>query len=260
MTTALTTRAPRVRIRYDFEETVTAPELPSRHWASMASGDRAGVPTAVPATSRPRVLHVGCGHRSPARLHRIFRTAAWRELRLDIDPSVEPDIIASIVDLSTLETGSCDAIWCSHNLEHLCEHEVAKALSEFRRVLAPNGFALIRSPDLGAVAEIILAHGLDHVVYQAPAGPITAADMLYGHSALIAKGNVFMRHGTGFTSERLARVLHDAGFLLACTGRTADFTVWAAAFMPEADSQRVLRALRRTGLTLTEVAAAGASR
>lgn len=254
MTTSLTTRPSLVRIRYDTDETGAPSEALSRLAGSPASRNQAGIPTALRDGSRPRVLHVGCGHRSPARLHRIFRTPAWRELRLDIDPDVKPDIVASIVDLGNVETGSCDAIWCSHNLEHLCEHEVAKALCEFRRVLAPDGFALIRSPDVGAVAEIILTHGLDHIVYRAPAGPITAVDMLYGHSASIAKGNAYMRHGTGFTSERLGRVLREAGFPLTCTGRTADFTVWAAAFMPKANSQRVLRALQRTGLKLTEAA------
>ena len=43
------------------------------------------------------VLHVGCGGADPAKLPEAFFPAvAWREIRLDIDPGVAPDIIASI--------------------------------------------------------------------------------------------------------------------------------------------------------------------
>lgn len=259
MTTAVPTHTSRVRLRYDPEEAFP-PEGSLTPRSTPDASARSGAATTAPGAARPRVLHVGCGGRSPARLHRIFRTRAWHEVRLDIDPAVEPDVVASIIDLRAVATASCDAIWCSHNLEHLCAHEVATALGEFRRVLAPTGFVLIRSPDLGAVAEIILAHGLDHVVYRAPAGPITAADMLYGHAASIAQGNAFMRHGTGFTSERLARLLDEAGFARPRTARTADYTVWAAGFMPNADVARILRALRRTGLTLSGATATGVTR
>jgi SAM-dependent methyltransferase len=198
-----------------------------------------------------RVLHVGCGSAARARLHPIFRVPAWREIRLDIDAAVLPDIVSSIVDMRrSVDDASCDAVWSSHNLEHLPAHEVVPALSEFVRVLKPTGFALMRCPDIEAVAEIILRDGLDHVVYTSPAGPVTALDMLYGHGASIEGGNSFMRHGTGFTQERLGRVLIEAGFAEVRTTRTPDYNVWAAAFMPQADVERVARAIARTGVDL----------
>ncbi|MBV9076344.1 MAG: methyltransferase domain-containing protein, partial [Methylobacteriaceae bacterium] len=178
----------------------------------------------------------------------------WQEVRLDIDPEVRPDIVASITDLGPVPAGSCDAIWCSHNLEHLCAHEVPRALAEFRRVLNPSGFALIRSPDLAAVCAILLERGPDAVVYRSPAGPVTAIDMLYGHSASIARGNAYMRHGTGFTRDRLDRLCREAGFASVLTGCTESLEVWAAAFMPRADEGRIAGALRAAGLRLTEAA------
>ena len=77
-----------------------------------------------PAQAR-RVLHVGCGPSDPAKLPAAFFPAGeWQELRLDIDPGVAPDIVASITDMAVVATGSVQAIWSAHNLEHLAAHEV----------------------------------------------------------------------------------------------------------------------------------------
>jgi predicted SAM-dependent methyltransferase len=82
-----------------------------------------------------QVLHVGCGPPNPQALHATFRSDGWRELRLDINPAVEPDIIASMTQMDAVASGSVDAVWSSHNLEHPYAHEVPLALAEFYRVL-----------------------------------------------------------------------------------------------------------------------------
>lgn len=237
MTTALLPPLPRlVRLRHvPDDELVEHPLLD--HGAG--STDR-----------RHCVLHVGCGQHGPGRLHPMFSGPAWNEVRVDIDPTVEPDIVASLTDLGVVASGSVQAVWCSHSLEHLCAHEVGPALAEFRRVLASDGFALIRSPDLEAVLTVAAEEGLDHLVYRSPAGPVTALDMIYGHAPSIARDKPHMRHGTGFTVRRLGRVLEDAGFARVCVGRTSDFTVWGAAFGSDADHVRVLRALSGRGIHL----------
>src|SRR5271166_1908469 len=74
------------------------------------------------------VLNVGSGSYTPERLHPAFRNAEWKEVRYDIDTLVKPDIVGSITDMAAVANESCDAIWCSHNLEHLHTHEVPKAL------------------------------------------------------------------------------------------------------------------------------------
>ena len=58
----------------------------------------------------------------------LSRARNWREIRLDLDPAVQPDIVCSITDMSPVATDSVDAIWSSHNLEHLQRHEVPLAL------------------------------------------------------------------------------------------------------------------------------------
>ena len=141
------------------------------------------------------------------KLHSVFRGPYWKEIRVDIDPAVKPDIQASITDLRQHVTdASIDAVWSSHNIEHLYDHEVVPALREFVRVLRPAGFALITCPDLQAIAKLIAA-GVDRVAYQSPAGPVTPLDMLFGLRRAIERGNLFMCHRTGFTEERLGNVL-----------------------------------------------------
>jgi SAM-dependent methyltransferase len=116
------------------------------------------------AKSLKRVLNAGSGSYAARKLHPVFAPEAWEEIRIDIDPQSKPDIVASITDMrSSVALQSFDAIWSSHTLEHLYAHEVPLALAEFKRVLKPDGFALINSPDLESVASLILEGGLDKV-------------------------------------------------------------------------------------------------
>lgn len=197
-----------------------------------------------------RVLNAGCGAYAPDRLHAAFRTLGWSETRLDIDSRAAPDIVGSITDLGKIDDATFDAIWCSHNLEHLHTHDVPKALAEFRRVLKPDGFALITSPDLEAVAELVVNGRIDDVAYQSPAGPITALDMLYGLSASVARGNLFMSHHTGFTADRLGRLMVNSGFAEVLAKRGTAFDVWALGLMPRANKKRLLLHLRANKLDM----------
>ena len=159
------------------------------------------------------LLNVGCGPVGDVdRIPAFFRSGDWSEVRLDIDPTVEPDIVASITDLSCILPESVDAIWSSHNLEHLYDHQVSQALREFLRILKPEGFLYLKVPDLHAIAEIIVSGGLDTVAYESAAGPIAPIDMIYGHRSSLAAGNYFMAHHTGFTPQILQRVLAKTGF------------------------------------------------
>ena len=178
---------------------------------------------------RKTVLHVGCGVHTPDKLHETFRGPDWRELRLDINPKVQPDIVASITDMAAVQTASCEALYSSHNLEHLHPHEVPGALAEFHRVLRPYGFALITLPDLQQVAEYIAAGQAESPVLMTNKGPITPLDILYGFRPFLAAGNLFMAHNFGFTAATLETALKEAGFAQVSVERDGAFNLWATA-------------------------------
>jgi SAM-dependent methyltransferase len=201
------------------------------------------------------VLNVGCGPKRENALHAAFRGGGWREVRLDVDPGTAPDILADVVDMgAAVADGSFDAVWSSHNVEHLFAHEAPRAFAEFRRVLRSDGFALVTCPDLGAIARMIVAGRFGETIYQSPAGPIGLVDMLFGHSKSIESGCERMAHRTGFTAEALGQGLVEAGFAEVWVAHGARYDLWAAALAEEARAGEVRQCLARGGLDLRAMA------
>ena len=189
-------------------------------------------------------LHVGCGPQRQDQTTRGFNTAEWTELRLDIDASVAPDVIGTMTDMSTVMDGSVDAIFSSHNIEHLYPHEVGAALGEFVRVLKPDGFLVVTCPDLQEVCRLVAEDKLLDPAYIAPAGPITPLDMLYGHRPPLARGNLYMAHRCGFTEKVLVGTLRACGFvsIASCRRGHPCFDLYAVASksaMPEAEMRQL---------------------
>jgi SAM-dependent methyltransferase len=181
------------------------------------------------------LLNAGSGSAHFGRPPAAFATAEWREVRLDVDPLAHPDIVGSFADMRGLiEDARFDALYSSHAIEHLHAHEVIPALREFRRVLRPDGFALVTCPDLAAIARQLLDAGAEEVAYLSPAGPIRPIDMIFGHSRSIAEGQIHMAHHTGFTAPRLARVAFEAGFSEVRVMEGDHFDLWAALLGPQA--------------------------
>ena len=175
-------------------------------------------------------LHVGCGQKRKDRTTRAFDTPQWREVRLDIDAAVQPDLVGTMTDMSAVASGSMQAIFSSHNIEHLYPHEVPIALREFLRVLDDDGFAVITCPDLQAVCALVAQDKLMEAAYQSPAGPIAPLDMLFGHRAALARGNLYMAHRCGFTRRVLEGTLKSCGFrAVASLARPNQFELWAVA-------------------------------
>jgi|GEM_PF-581278 len=164
------------------------------------------------AAGKRIVLHIGCGAPNPEKLHKSFRTDEWFELRLDIDKDANPDIVSDMVEMSAIPDESVDAIWSSHNIEHLYPHIVPAAMKEFYRVLKMGGHILVTMPDIQSVAAFVANGTLEEPIYQSPAGPICPIDIMYGLRSAMARGNLFMAHKTAFTAKSLGDYFRNAGF------------------------------------------------
>jgi ubiquinone/menaquinone biosynthesis C-methylase UbiE len=177
------------------------------------------------------ILHVGPGHRtSEAELPQVFQSDEWHEIRLDIDPANEPDIVCSMLDMKVVLSESVDAIYSSHNIEHVYPHEVELVLKEFLRILKPDGFLVITCPDLQTVCTLVAEDKMTDAVYQSPAGPITPLDILYGHVASLLTGKYHMAHRCGFTEKSLVKAMMDNGFAsIASKRRLGTLDLWALA-------------------------------
>ncbi len=164
-------------------------------------------------SGRKKVLHIGCGQYQEGRIHERFHdTSEWREVRMDIDPEVEPDIVGDMLDMHMVKDRSMDAVYSSHNVEHVYPHQVKKALGEFYRVLDFGGFALVTLPDIQMVARYVAEGNLEGKLYDSPSGPICALDIFYGHIKSVERGNEFMAHKTAFTAQTLGLHMRKAGF------------------------------------------------
>jgi len=155
---------------------------------------------------------VGCGPYNPEALPQLFRDGNWQEIRLDINTAVNPDILGTITDLSAVPDNCVDAVFSSHNLEHIYHYEVPIALGEFKRILKPEGFLMIVVPDMQTAAEFVARGDMENEpLYISPGGPVRALWMFYGMGTEVP-GMPYMAHKTGFTSQNLNHKLQEANF------------------------------------------------
>jgi len=162
------------------------------------------------------LLHVGCGGDPMPE----WAVGKYKEVRLDISPDNEPDILANMCDMGDI--GTFDVLYCSHALEHLSPHEVPVALSEFKRVLKPDGFVVLFVPDLEGV------EATEEVLFVAPCGPVSGLDLLYGLRKLLHV-MPHMAHRTGFVQATLEQAFKDAGFAQVAVERKANYNLMAVA-------------------------------
>ena len=195
-------------------------------------------------------LHVGCGSKRKDRTTKALSSADWMELRFDIDESVKPDLVGTMTDMPSVSSESVDAVFSSHNIEHLYPHEVPLALAEFVRVLKPDGIAVITCPDLQSVCQLIAEDKLTEAAYTSPAGPIAPIDILYGLRSSMAQGNLYMAHRCGFTQKVLTATLQAAGFKAVATMSRAHpyFDLWAVA-SKEALTEEQMKAMAVAHMT-----------
>jgi SAM-dependent methyltransferase len=167
-----------------------------------------------------RVLNVGGGSKEiaiPAHFDK------WDKLLLDIDQKSCADVVCDARDMFDLPKEGYDAVYCSHNLEHYYRHDLPKVMAGFKHVLSEDGFIEIHVPNMLSVVRFIQnGNDIDGVMYQSPAGPISALDMMYGHGGMIERsGNDFMAHKNGFTALSMTKILVEHGFKHVFIGESA---------------------------------------
>lgn len=159
--------------------------------------------------------------------------AGWQHDLLDIDPRGEPDLVCDARELRELAGGVYDAVYCSHNLEHYYRHDGLNVIRGFHHMLNETGFAEIRVPDIAQVMAALRERELelDDILYQSPAGPISAHDVVYGLQTEIQEsGQDFYAHKTGFTPKSLRKILMDGGFPIVFLSTQQALAVHALAF------------------------------
>jgi hypothetical protein len=186
------------------------------------------------------VLNVGCGPQDRHDPLGFEDPTKWRQIRMDIDPALQPDVIGSFTDMSAVPSESVDAVTSSHCIEHLYWHEVGPALKEAFRVLKPEGYMMTLCPDLQAAAEMIAQDRLFDIAY----GIVTPFDMVYSHRAFVEAGHkaghTFMEHKSGFTMSVLLQQLSEAGFG-SCAGVRRKFQLWAVSTKRPCDEAQLRR-------------------
>jgi hypothetical protein len=113
---------------------------------------------------------------------------------------------------------------------------VARVVAGFVHLLKPDGFAFVRVPDMRELMYTVVQKNLDidDVLYQAPVGPITVRDVIYGYGREIEEsGNDFYAHKTGYTQKSLRAVLMAGGFPVVFAGSgSLEVTALACKAMP----------------------------
>ena len=184
-------------------------------------------------------LNVGCGPIDSPKI-RGFDNDDWKEIRLDIDEGVNPDIVGTLTDMKLVETASVDAVHSAYNIDHIYPHEVPIALAEFYRVLKEDGIVYVRCPDIQLISEAVINDQLLDALYESPAGPISPIDIIYGNRQEIVEGNEYMAKKCGFTYSVLNMAFWEAGFKTRYGGKNQDtYELSLIAFKQEKSEEEI---------------------
>jgi predicted SAM-dependent methyltransferase len=187
------------------------------------------------------LLHVGCGPEDKSDI-KGFDNDDWKEIRLDIDEDVNPDIVGTLTDMKLVETATVDAVYSAYNIDHIYAHEVPIALGEFYRVLKDDGLVIIKCPDLQSVAEAVAQDKLLDTLYVSPIGPISAIDIMYGNRQEISEGNTYMEKKVGFTYTALDGSFFEAGFKTRYGGRSQNaWELMLVAFKQKKSEEEIIK-------------------
>jgi len=141
-------------------------------------------------------LNLGCG---------VKRLEGY--INVDLDLSVNPDIISSAVDLKIFNECSIEEIFASHLIEHLSYSEFDTAIHEWYRVLKHGGIIILECPDFEALCKEFLKVSEEEkwVSYRKTWNSLIKH--FYGKQT-----TPYHFHKNGFTRNRLKSILASVGF------------------------------------------------
>lgn len=139
-------------------------------------------------------LHLGCGS-----IH------LDGYINIDIEPwSTACDLVADATNLYMFEDNSVDHIFTHAVLEHIPPWDTINTLREWNRVLKPGGTIQVEVPDL---ERVFLDWLIDKTL-----GEQEAINNIYGGNKAPDKAYSHQDHLTGFTYDRLTRMMAYCGF------------------------------------------------
>jgi SAM-dependent methyltransferase len=194
-----------------------------------------------------RFVHYGCGFTAPdewinydasptlrfERLPLIGRLYTRNEQRFP-DNVKYGDIVKGLPEAAD----SCDAVYCSHVLEHLAYEDFKMALKNTYKILKPGGIFRCIVPDLRAQ---VLKYVENYDLLDAPASDLMQATMLGIENRPKGLGSTIKdlfgnsKHLWMWDSKSLAFELKTAGFINIRDCRYADFEELHFAFVEKQD-------------------------
>lgn len=126
-------------------------------------------------------------------------------VNIDIEPwSAAVDLVADATDLHMFKDNTIDHIFAHAVLEHIPPWDSINTLREWNRVLKSGGTIQIEVPDLERVFQ-------DWLINKT-LGEEEAINNIYGGNKSPDKAYSHQDHLTGFTYDRLTRMMRDCGF------------------------------------------------
>jgi hypothetical protein len=142
--------------------------------------------------------------------------ADWDVVWLDLNPSLQPDLLMDARDLGTLEPEQFDAVFSSHCLEHIYPHDLRALLHGAWHALKENGFMDVVVPNTRLALQRMVEDNLDldSFLYHSAGGPICVRDTLWGYARYqeFSHHPELHIHKNGFSKRTLANLLMAAEF------------------------------------------------
>lgn len=94
-----------------------------------------------------KALNLGCGSR------KIPSKDDLEVINVDMEASVEPDIVANFVEKTPFEDGEFDEVYLFHTIEHIQKRLHVFAFAEIRRVLKHGGIFYMSYPEFSIICR-----------------------------------------------------------------------------------------------------------